>query len=131
MDFNFSPSDLASADSMLVNTDHSQLYTASGGAAYTWYGTRIAVDMIAGSGLRAQEPNNIVYNGSTVPSYEQVNLTISHRFEQAPGGPITLRLSVINLLDEIYLLRSQTGVGVFANQYGPRRSVFAGITKEF
>jgi outer membrane receptor protein involved in Fe transport len=129
--FNFSPSDLASADSMLVNTDHSQLYTASGGAAYTRYGSRIAVDMIAGSGLRAHEPNNIVYNGSTVPSYEQVNLTISHRFEQAPGGPITLRLSVINLLDEIYLLRSQTGVGVFANQYGPRRSVFAGITKEF
>ena len=130
-EFNFAPSDLTSADSMLVNTDHSQLYTASGGVAYTWYGTRFAVDMLAGSGLRAQEPNNIVYNGSTVPSYEQVNLTITHRFEQAPGGPITLRLSVVNLLDEVYLLRSQTGVGVFANQYGPRRSVFASLTKEF
>ena len=129
--FNFAPSDLASADSMLVNTDHSQLMTASGGVAYTWWGTRFAVDMLAGSGLRAQEANNIVYNGSTVPSYEQVNLSVSHRFEQAPGGPITLRLSVINLFDEVYLLRSQTGVGVFANQYGPRRSVFASITKEF
>jgi outer membrane receptor protein involved in Fe transport len=129
--FNFSASDLLSADSMLVNTDHSQLYTASGGVAYTWYGTRFAADMIAGSGLRAQEPNNIVYNGSTVPSYEQVNLSVSHRFAEAPGGPVTLRLSVVNLLDEVYLLRSQTGIGVFANQYGPRRSVFASITKEF
>jgi outer membrane receptor for ferrienterochelin and colicin len=130
-EFNFSPSDLASADSMLVNTDHSQLYTASGGVAYTWYGTRFALDMLAGSGLRTVNPGDTTFNGGTVPSYEQVNLTISHRFEQAPGGPITLRLSVVNLLDEIYLLRSQTGIGVFANQYGPRRSVFASITKEF
>jgi outer membrane receptor protein involved in Fe transport len=130
-EFNFTPEQLASADSMLVNTDHSQLYTASGGVAYTWWGTRFAVNMVAGSGLRTVEPNNTVYNGSTVPSYEQVNLSVTHRFEQAPGGPITLRLSVVNLLDEVYLLRSQTGVGVFANQYGPRRSVFASITKEF
>ena len=129
--FNFSPSDLASADSMLVNTDHSQLMTASGGVAYTWYGTRYAVDMLAGSGLRTVNPGDTTFNGGTVPSYEQVNLTISHRFEQAPGGPITVRLSVINLFDEVYLLRSQTGVGVFANQYGPRRSIFASLTKEF
>ena len=129
--FSFAPSDLASADSMFVHTDHSQLYTASGGVAYTWYGTRYAADMVFGSGLRCQQPDNLVYNGCTVPSYEQVNLSISHRFDNAPGGPITLRLSVINLLDEVYLLRSQTGVGVFANQYGPRRSVYASITKEF
>jgi outer membrane receptor protein involved in Fe transport len=129
--FNFGPSDLASADSMMVNTDHSQLYTASGGVAYTWCGTRFAVDIVAGSGLRSQPAGNLEFNGETVPSYEQVNLSVSHRFETAPGGPITLRLSVVNLLDEIYLLRSQTGIGVFANQYGPRRSVFASITKEF
>jgi outer membrane receptor protein involved in Fe transport len=129
--FNFAPSDLASADSMLVNTDHSQLYTASGGVAYTWEGTRFAADMIAGSGLRAQEDNNPVYNGSTVPSYEQINLSVTHRFANAPGGPVTIRLSIINLLDESYLLRSQTGIGVFANQYGPRRTAFLSLTKEF
>jgi len=129
--FNFTEEQLLSADSMMVNTDHSQLYTASGGVAYTWFGTRYAVDIVAGSGLRSQPANNLEYNGETVPSYEQVNLSVSHRFAEAPGGPITLRLSVVNLLDEIYLLRSQTGVGVFANQYGPRRSVFASITKEF
>jgi outer membrane receptor protein involved in Fe transport len=129
--FNFSPADLASADSMLVNTDHSQLMTASGGVAYTWYGTRFALSMLAGSGLRTVNPGDTTFNGGTVPSYEQLNLTISHRFEQAPGGPITVRLSVVNLLDEVYLLRSQTGIGVFANQYGPRRSVFASLTKEF
>jgi outer membrane receptor protein involved in Fe transport len=129
--FNFSPSDLASADSILVNTDHSQLYTASGGVAYTWEGTRYAVDMTAGSGLRSQPANDTQFNGETVPSYEQVNLSITHRFADAPGGPVTVRLSVINLLDEVYLLRSQTGIGVFANQYGPRRTAFLSLTKEF
>ncbi len=129
--FNFSPSDLASANGMLVNTDHSQLYTASGGVAYTWEGTRYAVDMVAGSGLRSQPDNDTQFNGETVPSYEQVNLSIAHRFPNAPGGPVTVRFSVINLLDEVYLLRSQTGVGVFANQYGPRRTAFLSLTKEF
>jgi len=129
--FNFSPDDLASANSRLVNTDHSQLYTASGGVAYTWYGTRFALDMLAGSGLRTVNPGDTTFNGGTVPSYEQINFNVSHRFDTAPGGPITLRLTIVNLLDENYLLRSQTGVGVFANQYGPRRSVFASITKEF
>jgi outer membrane receptor protein involved in Fe transport len=130
-EFNFSPGDLLLADSMLVNTDHSQLYTASAGLAYTWYGTRYSIDIVAGSGVRTVNPGDISFNGGTVPSYEQVNLGISHRFESAPGGAITVRLAVINLLDEIYLLRSQTGVGVFANQYGPRRSAFLGVTKEF
>jgi hypothetical protein len=33
-------------------------------------------------------------------------ITRAPRFENAPGGPITMRLDVINLLDEIYLLRA-------------------------
>jgi outer membrane receptor protein involved in Fe transport len=64
-------------------------------------------------------------------SYEQADLSVSHRFEAAPGGAVTVRLSIITLLDEIYLLRSQTGVGVFADQYGPRRSAFLSMSKEF
>ena len=129
--FNFTPDQLASADSMFINTDHSQLKTESAGVAYLWNGTRFTADMVAGSGLRTVEPTNLVYNGGTVPSYQQVNLGISHVFASAPGGPVTVRLAVINLLDKIYLLRSMTGVGEFSNQYGPRRSVYAGLRKEF
>ncbi|HEV7995366.1 MAG TPA: TonB-dependent receptor [Stellaceae bacterium] len=129
--FNFTPAQLASADSMFVNTDHSQLKTESAGAAYLWRGTRFSVDLIAGSGLRTQPANDLEFNGETVPSYQQVNLGISHVFARAPGGPVTVRLAIINLLDRIYLLRSMTGVGEFSNQYGPRRSVYLGLTKEF
>ena len=66
----------------------------------------------------------------TMPSCQQVNLGVSHVFK-APGGPITVRAALINLLDKVYLLRSMTGVGEFANQYGPRRTLYAGIKKEF
>ncbi len=129
--FNFTPAQLASADSMFVNTDHSQLKTESAGAAYLWRDTRFSVDLVAGSGLRTQPANDLEFNGETVPSYQQVNLGISHVFARAPGGPITVRLALINLLDRIYLLRSMTGVGEFSNQYGPRRSVYLGLTKAF
>lgn len=128
--FNFSSDDLAYAATHLVNTDHSQRMTASAGVSYLWDGTRYSVDILAGTGLRTTTATEYINEG-TVPSYEQVNFGVSHRFADAPGGPITLRLDLINVLDEVYLLRSQTGVGVYANQYAPRRSVFAGVTKEF
>jgi outer membrane receptor protein involved in Fe transport len=42
-----------------------------------------------------------------------------------------VRLDVINLFDKEYQIRNGTGVGVGAPQFGPRRGVFAGVTKEF
>jgi outer membrane receptor for ferrienterochelin and colicin len=119
--------------SHLVNTDHSQLMTASAGMSYVWDGTRYSVDIVAGTGVRTTEPNVSpgVFNNGTVPSYEQVNFGVSHRFEQAPGGPIEIRADLINVLDEVYLLRSQSGIGVAAPQYGPRRTFFMGVRKFF
>jgi outer membrane receptor protein involved in Fe transport len=38
---------------------------------------------------------------------------------------------VINLFDEIYLLRSSTSLGAFSPAYAPRRTFYAGIAKEF
>lgn len=128
--FNFSPADIAFVNGAEINTDHSQLMTASAGVSYLWQGTRFGVDVIAGTGLRTTRPGEHVNEG-TVPSYEQVNLSVLHRFEDAPGGPLTVRLDLINLFDETYLLRSQTGLGEFASQFAPRRSVFVGVRKEF
>jgi outer membrane receptor protein involved in Fe transport len=98
---------------------------------YLWHGTRFTVDMLAGSGLRTVPANNLQYNGETVPSHQQVNLGVSHVFARAPGGRLTVRLALINLLDRIYLLRSMTGVGEFTDQYGPRRTLYLGIRKAF
>jgi outer membrane receptor protein involved in Fe transport len=127
--FNFTPEQLAYIASNYIYTDHSQWITASGGVAYTWRGTRFSADLLYGSGLRQGSGN--IPNGGTVPPYVQVNFGVSHRFEEAPGGPIEVSLDLINAFDEIYELRSGTGVGVFAPQYGPRQAVFAGLRKFF
>jgi outer membrane receptor for ferrienterochelin and colicins len=42
-----------------------------------------------------------------------------------------LRLDIINLLDEVYAIRDGTGVSVGAPQFGPRRTIFAGMRKQF
>jgi outer membrane receptor protein involved in Fe transport len=97
--FNFAPDELAFLDTHTFQTDHSQIMTASGGASYLWCGTRFSVDMLAGSGLR----NSITGpNQDSLPSWEQVNLGVSHRFDLPRAGALELRLDIINAFDEIY-----------------------------
>jgi outer membrane receptor protein involved in Fe transport len=128
--FNFSPDDLAYIDSHSIVTDHSQLMTASSGLSYTWNDTRFSVDLLAGTGTRTTSPNGPP-NGGSLPSYSQTNLGVSHRFEVPGVGTIKVRFDVINLFDEIYLLRSSTSIGAFSPAYAPRRTFYAGLTKEF
>jgi outer membrane receptor protein involved in Fe transport len=128
--FNFSPADLAFVDDVGIQTDHSQLMTASAGTSYLWEGTRFSVDLLAGTGARTTRSDGPI-NGGTLPSYEQVNLGMSHRLELPRDGAITFRFDVINLFDESYLLRSSTSIGAFAPAYGPRRTFYAGVSKEF
>jgi outer membrane receptor protein involved in Fe transport len=54
--FNFSPEDLAYMDTHRIQTDRSQLMTASSGLSYVWAGTRFSVDLLAGTGTRATRP---------------------------------------------------------------------------
>ena len=128
--FNFSPEDLFTADTMGIQTDHSQLMTASAGVSYLWGATRFAVDMLAGTGTRTTQPDGPI-NGASLPSWEQVNLSIAHQFDTGVAGAIKVRFDVINLFDESYLLRSSTSIGAFAPAFAPRRTFFAGVSKEF
>jgi outer membrane receptor protein involved in Fe transport len=127
-------------DSHWIYTDHTQLVTGSAGAAYqfcgrastpgeqwsdSWCGTKLSTDMIYGSGLRTGDANI-----GTEPPYAQFNASISHEFATPDDKPVTLRFDVVNLFDTIYQIRSGTGIGVFAPQYGPRRGYFIGISKK-
>jgi len=127
--FNFSPDDLAFIANNYIYTDHNQWITASGGVAYTWQGTQFSGNFVYGSGLR--QDNGVAPNGGTVPPYVQVNFGVSHRFQNAPGGPIDLSVNLSNAFDKVYQIRSGSGVGVFAAQYGPRRAIFGAIRKQF
>jgi outer membrane receptor protein involved in Fe transport len=123
-----------------IFTDHTQIVTGSAGAVYqfcgrastpgeTWWnslcGTKVSADMIYGSGLRTGDANI-----GTEPPYAQFNTGIAHEFAMPDGKPLTVRFDIVNLFDTIYQLRSGTGIGVFAPQYGPRRGYFVGISKK-
>ena len=47
------------------------------------------------------------------------------------SAPLTVQFAVVNLFDKVYVIRSSTGIGVFAPQYGQRRGVFGGLAREF
>jgi outer membrane receptor protein involved in Fe transport len=93
--------------------------------SYLWYGTRYSADMIYGSGLRTGDANI-----SSEAPYAQFNVGASHEFAMPDNKPVTVRFDVVNLFDTIYQIRSGTGIGVFAPQYGPRRGFFMGVTKK-
>jgi outer membrane receptor protein involved in Fe transport len=128
--FNFSPDDLAFISQHYIHTDHDQTYTSSAGIAYTYpvTKTRFSVDMLYGSGLREA---GTTPNGSHLPDYEQINLSIVQKVDTGIFNGMELRLDVINLFDEKYEIRNGTGVGVGAPQFGPRRTVLAGLTQRF
>lgn len=119
-----------------IFTDHSQNWTASGGASVTIHdgiGTLVpAVDFLYGDGLRADDPAGIVPNGGKLPSYVTANIGIAQNLD-GPGAlkGVSIRFDVVNLFDKSYLIRDGSGVGVGAPQYGARRGFFAGITKKF
>ena len=122
----FAPDELAYIANAYVYTDHAQLLTASAGASYLWNGTKFSADMIYGSGLRDGFANT-----TTLPSYTQVNVGVSHDFNWVSATkPTTLRFDVVNLFDTIYQIRDGSGIGVFAPQFGPRRGFYFGISQK-
>jgi len=132
--FSFAPDDLVYVSQNYIHLDHEGRVAASGGVSYLWLGTRFSSDFIFGTGLRDDlvlPDGSVIPNGDHTPSYLQVNLGLSHDFQLAGSGPLTARFDVINVFDKVYQIRSGTGVGVFAPQYGPRRGLYGGLSWKF
>jgi hypothetical protein len=115
--------------------------SGSFGAAYTWNeceksSTRVYVDAIYGSGLRANgggtedgtPAGNPIPNGTTVPAYYSVNLGAEQSFKIHEKQILKARIDVVNLTDNSYELRDGSGVGVNAAQYGARLGLFGSIS---
>ena len=125
--FQFSPDELAFIAAHYIPLDHQQLVSISAGASYSWQQFRFSMDLLYGSGLRR---DGATPNGDHLPGYAQVNLGISRPIDLGfAGKPLTLRVDLINALDEKYQIRDGTGVGVGAPQFGPRRAYFVGISQ--
>ena len=128
--FNFDPAELSYIQDHWIHLDHDQTITASLGAARSFAiaatNLRLSSDFTFASGLRAEAPDGVP-NGIALPSNWALNISAV----EAVTPATELRLSVVNLTDNIYEIRNGTGVGVGAPQYGQRRTILAGISQKF
>jgi hypothetical protein len=126
--FQFASDELAYIQTHNIHLDHESEYTVSAGASYTWPNDRVFIDFIYGSGLRSGFANT-----QAEPGYYPINLGYEHvvHLSGSERRAIRFRIDVINVFDESYQIRSGTGLGVNAPQYGERRAVLAGMTYEF
>jgi outer membrane receptor protein involved in Fe transport len=129
--FNFDPAEFAYIANHYIHLDHDQTYTYSAGVKYRLPTTRtlFSADLLAGSGLRAT--NGPIPNGNSLPSYQQVNLSIVQPVDTGIYKGLELRFDIVNLLDQVYQIRNGSGVGVGNPQFGPRRTFLAGLTQRF
>jgi len=124
--FNFGPDELKYISSHYIFLDHDQTFANSAGAVYNWHGFAFSIDGIYGSGLRSGFANT-----GNLPFYIQVDAGITRRVTLPDNrGVLEFRTALVNMNDRTYQIRSGTGIGVFAAQYGPRRALYGGIKWE-
>jgi outer membrane receptor protein involved in Fe transport len=114
-------------------TDDMQRMTGSAGVSYRFFDTTLTADMIYGSGLRTGdiEDNNVPPNSLHTTPYAVVNTGIAHDIKWSPDWkPLTVRFDVVNLFDQVYELRTGSGIGEFAPQFGARRGFYVGLSQK-
>ncbi len=138
--FNFDPATLAYSANHWIYLDHDQRVTGSAGVAYTLNAqtrnpTLFSADLVYGSGLRsdlgAPGDTGFIPNGAEVPGYYTVNGSIVQKLNFGGWHGASVRLDVYNLFDRTYELRTGQGVGVYAPQYGMRRTILVGVSQRF
>jgi hypothetical protein len=126
-----------------IYLDHDQLISANCGVSYLLKETErnstlLYTDAIFGTGLREDggpipgDPNDDpTPNGASVPDYYNINMGVEQDFKIPHKRMVKARIDVVNITDNSYQLRSGTGVGVNAPQYGERRGFFGSLTLVF
>ena len=133
------PDVVAYSQNHYIFLDHDQRVTGSFGASYLWKETPGAstlfyVDALYGSGLRQDGVDSsgmTIPNGISVGSYYTLGVGIEQDFKIGRNQHLKARLDVVNLTDNVYPLRTGSGVGVNAAQYGERRGFFGTLTYLF
>ncbi|MGO9452081.1 MAG: TonB-dependent receptor domain-containing protein [Candidatus Binataceae bacterium] len=121
--FNFTPAEVNYIRTHYIFLDHDQQYTASGGITYNWRSYLFSADGTYGSGLRSGFANT-----QELGENFQINLAAEKGWQVDGLGLVKTRVVLVNATDNINELRNGTGIGIFAPGYGPRRTVYGGIT---
>ena len=127
--FTIDSDELSYIQSNLIPLDHESEYTASAGVSYEWKDNEVYLDYSVWLGPAVRVRQLIWPNRSITPSISDM----IHTFHPngSHGDVIKLRFDVINLFDEVYQIRSGTGIGVGAPQYGQRRTFYMGLAYQF
>jgi hypothetical protein len=124
--FLFDPAEFAFIKKNWVFLDHDQRFSGSAGISYTWKDWQAGIDGLYGNGLRQGFANT-----QKLSPYETFNVNLSRRIKITEKTALKIRFDVVNILDKIYELRSGSGIGVFAPQFGQRRGFYGTVAYEF
>ena len=58
-------------------------------------------------------------------------MNLQRRIQITEKAALKIRFDVVNLLDKVYELRSGSGIGVGAPQFGQRRGFYGTVAYEF
>jgi len=117
------PDELAFIDNHAIVLDHQPLYGASAGASYAWKQFAFSTDAIYSSGLRAGFADL-----QQLPTVVQINVGAQRTFRVPVVGSIANRLTILNLLDRVNLIRPAEGIGIFQSAYGPRFTLLDAVS---
>jgi outer membrane receptor protein involved in Fe transport len=131
--FNFEQAELDYIANNWIFADHNQSWTGSAGAAYVFnmgsdWATRVSADVLYGNGLRQ---TLVTPNDTALPAYATLNLSVTQRVPINGSKGTNVRFDAINVTDGQYQLRTGTGVGVGAPQFGMRRAFFVTLSQKF
>jgi len=124
--FLFDPDEFRFIRKNWVFLDHDQRFTGSAGISYTWKDWKAAIDGLYGNGLRQGFANT-----QKLPAYETFNLSLQRRIQITEKTAVKIRFDMVNIFDKVYELRSGSGIGVFAPQFGQRRGFYGTVAYEF
>src|SRR6266436_1795883 len=124
--FLFDPDEFAYIKKNWVFLDHDQRFSGSAGIAYTWKDWQAGIDGLYGNGLRQGFANT-----QKLSPYETFSVHLSRRIQITEKTALKIRFDVVNLLDKVYELRSGSGIGVGAPQFGQRLGFYGTVAYEF
>ena len=126
--FQIDPDENAFINTHYIHLDHESELSNSTGVSYAWRNDLVYADFLYESGLRSGFANT----DKVHPNYP-VSVGYQHVFHpfRAEKESVTFRFDVLNVFDQVYELRSGSGIGVGAPQYGQRRSFLVGLAYDF
>jgi hypothetical protein len=124
--FNFDPDELRYIDTHAILLDHQPKFGGAAGMSFDRQPYAFSFDALYSSGLATGFADT-----QTLPHTLQINAAAERSVRLSAGLQLSMRLTLLNVLDRINEIRSAEGIGIFQAAYGPRRTLLGTVTLRF